>query len=333
MANEWNEALPDNDELVSDLPGDHRATKVNVSAVLELEHEELGDGNSGCQHRLGSAVVNEGTTTPTKTVDITAGAVALADIARDRGRLWIDDNFDPPVIKRWDGTAWEVLGRVIVDAESVAFDMYNQKHEDGAGGRECQIRAHGEQSGGEATTLGYVEISHEGAGDDEKGQLRVFLNDGDDSDTPTLVMTIPSTGVPPTMAESTAPAADAQLANKKYIDDQIAFSAYTNEDSDAQALAKDHAYLAATDGFVHVMASDFDQEDYLNGYVGNTDDPSGAGDLIESEIQGSNSNNAVVSIGFEVAAGEYFEITSTAGAIDNIWWKSRGTLSKPVDQD
>lgn len=184
MANEWNVAVPDNDELVSDLPAEHRARKTDVKAVLELEHEDLGDGNSGAQHRLGSAVANEGSTTPTKTVDITAGAVALADIARDRGRLWIDDNFDPPVIKRWAGAAWEVLGRVIVDGESVVFDMFNQKHEDTDGGRECQIRAHGEQSGGEASTLGYVEISHEGAADDQKGQFLIKLNDGDDDDAP-----------------------------------------------------------------------------------------------------------------------------------------------------
>ena len=55
MADEWNEVVPTNDELVSDLPEEHRAYKANVSAVLEKEHTELGDGNSGGLHQPGSA--------------------------------------------------------------------------------------------------------------------------------------------------------------------------------------------------------------------------------------------------------------------------------------
>jgi len=181
MANEWNLSYPTNDELIADLPEEHRERKTNVKAVLEKEHATLGDSNAGGQHKNGSAVCYEGTTAPTNAPD---GSTALGDTATDRGRLYIDDNFDPPVLKRWDGSAVEVLGRVIVDAESIVFDMYNQKHEDTDGGRECQIRAHGEQSGGEASTLGYIEISHDGASDDQKGQIKLVVNDGDDNDAP-----------------------------------------------------------------------------------------------------------------------------------------------------
>jgi len=111
--------------------------------------------------------------------------------------------------------------------------MWNTTEEDGAGGRESQIRATGEQSGGERTTLGYDEFSHEGSSDDQKGQRRIFLNDGDDGDTPTLVMTIPSTGVAPTMVESTAPTTDAQLANKKYVDDSFSPTSMSGSEDDS----------------------------------------------------------------------------------------------------
>ena len=62
--------------------------------------------------------------------------------------------------------------------------MHNTTEEDTDGGRESQIRVKGEQSGGETTTLGYMEFSHEGTSDDQKGQFLIKLNDGDDDDAP-----------------------------------------------------------------------------------------------------------------------------------------------------
>lgn len=65
--------------------------------------------------------------------------------------------------------------------------MWNTTEEDGENGRESQIRAKGEQSGGEVTTLGYLEFSHDGTSDDQKGRFRIVLNDGDDDDAPSKV--------------------------------------------------------------------------------------------------------------------------------------------------
>lgn len=62
--------------------------------------------------------------------------------------------------------------------------LYNDANEDTDGGRESTIRWKGDQSGGETTTLGYIEISHDGTSDDEKGRFRVMLNDGNDTDAP-----------------------------------------------------------------------------------------------------------------------------------------------------
>jgi hypothetical protein len=111
MAGEWDESLPVDHTKIGDLPGEHRKITAKVETVLEKEHEALGDSNSGGEHSNGSAVCYEGTSTPTNRPD---GSTALANNAVDRGRLWLDDNADPPTLKRWDGSAFETIGATIV---------------------------------------------------------------------------------------------------------------------------------------------------------------------------------------------------------------------------
>ena len=72
------------------------------------------------------------------------------------------------------------------------INLKNPDSEDTAGGRESQIVFKGLQSGSEESTLGRIQASHEGTGDDEKGQLIFSTNDGSDSDAPTTAMTIGS---------------------------------------------------------------------------------------------------------------------------------------------
>ena len=110
---------------------------------------------------------------------------------------------------------------------------------------------------------------------------------------------------------------------------RIKFSALTANDSDTNAMLKAHAYLAITDGFVYVTAIPLPQYSSLNGYVGNTNDPAGAGLLIQ--VDAININNQNVSINFSVRRGEYFEVTTTG--TPNIYWRSVGVLRNPVDQD
>lgn len=138
--------------------------------------------------------------------------------------------------------------------------------------------------------------------------------------------------------DSTAPTADAALTNKKYVDDQDAtraFSAYTNEDSESNTMlistgGAPHSYLAQTDGFVVATISIAGVGFEIKGYVGDSDDPVGAGDLVgRAEADGTNSGKSVF---FAVASGEFFEITVGDDTTASILWKSMGTLSKPVDQ-
>ena len=61
----------------------------------------------------------------------------------------------------------------------------NNVHSDADGARVTRHDFKGEQSGGEQTTLARIEISHDGAADDEKGKMVLSTNDGSDTDTPT----------------------------------------------------------------------------------------------------------------------------------------------------
>jgi hypothetical protein len=87
------------------------------------------------------------------------------------------------------------------------FTLHNLTEEDGDGGRESKLIFEGEQSGGELTTLGEIEISHDGASDDEKGKFILRLNDGDDDAAPTTRLTIASDGLA-TLAGNLYPGAD-----------------------------------------------------------------------------------------------------------------------------
>lgn len=112
------------------------------------------------------------------------------------------------------------------------------------------------------------------------------------------------------------------------------FGASTNLDSDGNAIAKTHAYLAPTDGIVNawVLNNSNGTTFYISGYVGATDDPAGAGTL-EAKAKGYVQEDWGF-ISFPVPKDAYFEvITGEAAATVTIRWRAIGTLSAPVDQD
>jgi len=72
--------------------------------------------------------------------------------------------------------------------------IVNTTHEDTDGGREGKVIFKGQQSGGEETTLAEIQGSHDGASDDEKGDLIFKTNDGSDGASPTERLRIDSDG-------------------------------------------------------------------------------------------------------------------------------------------
>lgn len=106
-------------------------------------------------------------------------------------------------------------------------------------------------------------------------------------------------------------------------------SAYENLDSEGNAMVKDHAYLAQSDGFVCATVPERVPL-YIRGYVGLTNDPVGAGDRVG--YNGYSGTGYGSGVNFLVAKNEYFEITSNE-AVVTIFWKSWGPLKKPIDNN
>lgn len=184
MADEWNVAVPIDHLLIGSIPGAIRALKASTKSQLDHEHETPVDGDAtGSEHSAGSAVCYEDTSTPTTR----PGGATLGANAIDQGRLWLDDNFDPPILKRWDGSAFEIVGTLAGGASPNQAFLISTTAEDIEGGRESQIRFKGTQSGGELTTLGYIEFAHDSGNDDEFGRFRVVLNNGGEGDSPTSI--------------------------------------------------------------------------------------------------------------------------------------------------
>ena len=108
-------------------------------------------------------------------------------------------------------------------------------------------------------------------------------------------------------------------------------SAATNEDSNGDTMLKAHAYKAATDGVVMVVVTIGTAGRACRGYVGNTNDPAGAGTQYGVAV-GNGTSGDEFSFIMEVPKNRYFEIT-LATDTPTIYWRSRRALSKPVDQD
>jgi hypothetical protein len=81
---------------------------------------------------------------------------------------------------------------VEIGSEAPYVTLKNSTEEDTDGGRESRLIFEGEQSGGEISTLAQIEVSHDGAADDEAGKLVISTNDGSDGASPTAALTISS---------------------------------------------------------------------------------------------------------------------------------------------
>ncbi len=134
---------------------------------------------------------------------------------------------------------------------------------------------------------------------------------------------IPEILVGAVLSADTAPAVDAGIANKKYVDDQIDFSALATDDADSATLVIDVTYTAVTDGFVTVQL-----------LYGNNSDIDIIATVAAVVVQKTTlvNNGDFGNMSFSVAAAETFVITDSAGTPTTtvITWRSRGALSKPT---
>lgn len=326
----WNNDKPADSDAWDDAAGYVRANNDALEVELGID---LAEAHPYFQ-----------STAPTKKPD-----TSTALDVDDNGRMWIDsDDNSIYVLTDYSGPTWTSLSAAAnITTSDATFTLQNTDEEDSDAGRQSRFISKGEQSGTEVTTLGYIEFSHDGTSDDEKGQFVIKLNDGDDTNSPSKqpigylsTGKIDVSNSLSVLDEDDLTSDDdevlaTQQSIKAYVDNLIAsdltLSAYTNEDSDSTAMIKAHAYLAATAGQVTAYDTVGNNETF-SAYVGTTTDPAGAGDLIGTSTHGEAANIGFT-ITFLVAEGEYFEITFDGSGEPTIRWKSFGTLSKPADQD
>lgn len=127
-------------------------------------------------------------------VTLTAGSILFANasggIAQDNANLYWDDTNNRL------GLGDTSPGTQLDMASTVPYiTLHNTTEEDTDGGRESRLIFEGEQSGGEITTLAQIQASHDGASDDQKGDLIFYTNDGTDGTSPTERLRIDSAGL------------------------------------------------------------------------------------------------------------------------------------------
>lgn len=251
----------------------------------------------------------------------------------DLGRLWVDsDDNRLRVLTAFAGPTWSVTQAAnLIQTSNPTFTLQNTDEEDTNGGRQSQFIAKGEQSGGEISTLGFLEFSHDGAADDQKGKFRIVLNDGDDDNAPSkTAITFSSTGLIDVAnslsvldEDNLVSDGDTVLATqqsiKAYIDAQIAtvvLGVWNDRDDDGSgdAVIKDTVYQAATDGFV--MA-------YMNTNAiieGLTDSSTPPTTIRVKDNGGQNTAGQWSSITFPVKSGDYWKVTNA----NNVFWMPFG---------
>jgi len=166
----WDNDLPADSSVWNDAAGYIRDNNDALEAELGVDLNEA--------HPYFQAAA------PTKKPD---GSTAL-DVD-DNGRLWVDsDDNTIYILTAFAGPTWTSTAAAdAVTSSDPTFTLSNTDEEDSDGGRQSRFIGKGEQSGGESTTLGYTEFSHDGTSDDEKGKYRVVLNSGSESDSPSNV--------------------------------------------------------------------------------------------------------------------------------------------------
>lgn len=138
------------------------------------------------------------------------------------------------------------------------------------------------------------------------------------------------------LATSGAPTADADIANKKYVDDEVADKtggdAAVANDSDGNSFLKSHAYLAQTAGFVssYIVSNTITE---LAGWIDTDSNPITGGQKVGRADGGATAIQP--DIYFYVPNGQYFEITASVSDADlRIYWTPLETGgAAPVDQD
>lgn len=132
------------------------------------------------------------------------------------------------------------------------------------------------------------------------------------------------------MVSDAADKVASQQSIKKYVDDNIPVGDNpTLNDSESNAMLKDHAYLTQTAGFVTAFTSNNGSP--LQGFVGTTTDPAGAGTKVVEQTAATAIGEDCIS--FFVGSGKYFEIAKATVSATITWTPLISGGGAPIDQD
>jgi len=116
----WDETLPTDSALVSDLPIEIREVRKQFMLRLEKEHDTLSTSSAGGEHKAGSAkAYYENASFPTKRPNTTS----TLDTS-DKGRLLV--RYDSGQLWYWDGSAWQYAKAT--HSDSVADGILEKEH-------------------------------------------------------------------------------------------------------------------------------------------------------------------------------------------------------------
>lgn len=136
------------------------------------------------------------------------------------------------------------------------------------------------------------------------GDINILKVNASNTITVGAVTTLPDTSA---LASSAAPAADAQIANKKYVDDKVAAVPAQVGFGARVSKSVNTAYLAATDGIVTAYLKSSNNNTALSGLTDSSNPPT---TLVaySSDASGASSGSGE-SITFTVKKGEYYKVT------------------------
>ena len=123
-----------------------------------------------------------------------ASPIALIPNSEYLNYILFETYNDQPQISVFNGTKLLINDSVELSSTAPDLTLHNTNHTNTDYGRESELIFKGEQSGGEETTLGKIQVAHDGTADDQKGIMSFKVNDGDDADAPGTAMTILANG-------------------------------------------------------------------------------------------------------------------------------------------
>jgi hypothetical protein len=290
----WDKDKPVGSDPIRDGDDDIRDNWAALETALGQEHK-FDATTQACHHESGSAVAFVQDAEPSTRLD------GQHFDSEDLGRLWVDTNSSPDnqfkILTAADGAGsntWTPVSTEIIAVAVAAVHTW-------AATQTFAVAP--------AFTKGIVANNSnlQGRNNADDGNVNIVKVNTSDELVFGAISQLPDTSK---LASSAAPGADAQIANKKYVDDLMIVPAkVTNVFGSWASKSNNTSYLAATDGIVVAMRTS------INGAVVGLTDASDPPTTQRANTQtGSSYVNRTIT--FPVRKGDYWKVTGA----NTVFW-------------